>query len=85
MAARAGRPTSEEADIAAKANKPGRADYLAVKAALQERLLDEIGERGLLENEGADVAAASRTLRRGRLHRKTWRSTRRSVYDLRRS
>jgi hypothetical protein len=29
-----------------------------VKAALQERLLDEIGERGLLENDDADVAAA---------------------------
>ena len=29
-----------------------------MKAALQERLLDEIGERGLLENDGADVAAA---------------------------
>src|SRR5262249_60155500 len=25
---------------------------------LQERLLDEIGERGLLENDGADVASA---------------------------
>ena len=58
VAARAGRPTSEEVDTSAKVNKPGRADYLAVKAALQERLLDEIGERGLLEHDGADVAAA---------------------------
>ncbi|MBF8299835.1 MAG: Type secretion system protein [Acidobacteria bacterium] len=58
VAARAGRLTSEEADPAVKAGKPGRSDYLAVKAALQERLLDEIGDRGLLESEGADVAAA---------------------------
>ena len=59
VAARAGRvPGGEEADTAAKAPKPGRSDYLAVKAQLQERLLDEIGERGLLENDGADVAAA---------------------------
>ncbi len=40
--------------------RPGRANYLAVKAALHERLLDEIGERGLLEHDGADVAAAVR-------------------------
>jgi len=61
VAARAGRATGEEADPAApaaKAAKSPRTDYLAVKAALQERLLDEIGERGLLESEGADVAAA---------------------------
>ena len=58
VAARAGRPPTEEVDSSVKVTKPGRADYLAVKAALQERLLDEIGERGLLENEGADVAAA---------------------------
>ena len=61
VAARAGRATGEEADPAApaaKAAKSPRSDYLAVKAALQERLLDEIGERGLLESEGADVAAA---------------------------
>jgi pilus assembly protein CpaF len=59
VAARVGRTPNEEADLAAaKTAKPGRTDYLAVKAALQERLLDEIGERGLLENEGADVAAA---------------------------
>ena len=58
VAARAGRPPTEEGDAPAKPAKPGRSDYLAVKAALQERLLDEIGERGLLENDGADVAAA---------------------------
>jgi pilus assembly protein CpaF len=58
VAARSGRLTHEEADPAPKAGKPGRADYLAVKAALQERLLDEIGERRLLETDGADVAAA---------------------------
>src|SRR5205085_511352 len=42
----------------ARTSRPGRADYLGVKAALQERLLDEIGERGLLESDGADVATA---------------------------
>jgi pilus assembly protein CpaF len=57
-AARSGRLPTEDTDTGAKITKPGRADYLAVKAALQERLLDEIGERGLLENDGADVAAA---------------------------
>src|SRR5688500_2893706 len=57
-AARSGRLPSDDTDTGAKVTKPGRADYLAVKAALQERLLDEIGERGLLENDGADVAAA---------------------------
>ena len=60
VAARAGRLTSEEADTTVKPVKTGRSDYLAVKAALQERLLDEIGARGLLENDGADVAAAVR-------------------------
>ena len=60
VAARAGRLTSEEADTAVKSVKAGRSDYLAVKAALQERLLDEIGARGLLESDGADVAAAVR-------------------------
>ena len=53
-----GRVSSDEPDAAVKPAKPGRADYLTVKAALQERLLDEIGERGLLESDGADVAAA---------------------------
>src|SRR5207245_9387994 len=52
------RPQKEDLDAAAGALKPGRADYLAVKAALHERLLDEIGERGLLDSDSADVAAA---------------------------
>ena len=58
VAAKTGRLPAEETGSTAKAGKPGRADYLTVKAMLQERLLDEIGERGLLESEGADVAAA---------------------------
>jgi pilus assembly protein CpaF len=59
VAARAGvRLTRDEPDAGAKAGKPGRADYLAVKAALHERLLDEIGERRLLDSDSADVAAA---------------------------
>ena len=62
VAARGGRLAGEESDsVVAKAGaagKPGRSDYLTVKAALQARLLDEIGERGLLETEGMDVAAA---------------------------
>jgi len=41
-----------------EAPRAGRADYLAVKAILQERLLDEIGARHLLEREGQDVASA---------------------------
>jgi pilus assembly protein CpaF len=52
--------THEESDLGAKATKPGRADYQAVKAALHERLLDEIGERRLLDSDDADVAAAVR-------------------------
>ena len=52
------RLTKEEIDTGAKAVKPGRTDYLSVKAALHERLLDEIGERGLLDSDSADVAAA---------------------------
>jgi len=51
------RLTSEESDPG-KAPKSGRSDYQAVKAALHERLLDEIGERGLLDSDNADVAAA---------------------------
>jgi len=51
------RLTSEESDPG-KAAKGGRTDYQAVKAALHERLLDEIGERGLLDSDNADVAAA---------------------------
>ena len=60
VVSRGGRPAGPESEPAAKAGKPGRANYLAVTAALHERLLDEIGERGLLESEGADVAAAVR-------------------------
>jgi len=55
MAAKTGRLQPEETGSPAKGGKPGRADYLTVKAMLQERLLDEIGERGLLEHDGADV------------------------------
>jgi pilus assembly protein CpaF len=58
IAARASRTPADDPDAAAKPTRVGRADYLAVKAALQERLLDEIGERGLLESDAADVAAA---------------------------
>jgi pilus assembly protein CpaF len=55
----AGRTAGEDADLGVvKPSKPGRADYLTVKAALQEQLLDEIGERGLLDSDGADVANA---------------------------
>ena len=58
----AGKPglrlTKEESDPGVKAAKPGRSDYLTVKAALLERLLNEIGERGLLDSDNADVAAA---------------------------
>ena len=59
VAARSARMPAEEADPnPAKAVKPGRTDFLTVKASLQERLLEEIGQRGLLESDGADVAAA---------------------------
>ena len=59
MAGKSGlRLTREESDPGVKAAKSGRTDYLAVKAALHERLLDEIGERGLLDSDNADVAAA---------------------------
>ena len=59
MAGKSGlRLTREESDLGAKPTKTGRTDYLAVKAALHERLLDEIGERGLLDSDNADVAAA---------------------------
>ena len=60
VAALSGRQSSEPTDAVEKLRKPGLADYLTVKAALQERLLDEIGERGLLEDQDADVAAAVR-------------------------
>jgi pilus assembly protein CpaF len=57
VAAKSARSAAEDADPN-KPARPGRADYLTVKATLQERLLEEIGERGLLESDGADVAAA---------------------------
>ena len=52
------RASKEESDAAAKVNRAGRSDYLAVKAALHEKLLDEIGERRLLDGDNAEVAAA---------------------------
>lgn len=58
VAARTGRAGRDEPDQGAKAGRSVRADYLTVKAALHERLLDEIGERRLLDSESADVAAA---------------------------
>ena len=59
LAGKSGGRPKEEADPTTKPGaKPGRADYQAVKAALHERLLDEIGERRLLDGDDADVAAA---------------------------
>jgi pilus assembly protein CpaF len=58
LRALAGKSGKEESDPGAKVVKHGRADYQAVKAALHERLLDEIGERRLLDSDDADVAAA---------------------------
>ena len=52
------RSSKDESDAGAKGKYSGRADYLAVKAVLHERLLDEIGERRLLDTEGSDLAAA---------------------------
>jgi pilus assembly protein CpaF len=48
------------ADAGGTAGQPGRAGYLAVKASLQEQLLDEIGQRRLLDADGQEVAAAVR-------------------------
>jgi len=42
LAGKTGRVQAEDIGSTAKAAKPGRADYLTVKAMLQERLLDEI-------------------------------------------
>ena len=53
-----GRLTREEPEPGAKAKQSGRADYQAVKAALHERLLDEIGERRLLDGDSAELTAA---------------------------
>ena len=55
---RANRSASDESDAPSRAGQTGRADYLSVKARLHERLLDEIGERHLLDSDGGDVAAA---------------------------
>ncbi len=52
------RLAQDDIDSTVKAGKGGRADYLAVKAALHARLLEEIGERRLLDSDSADVAAA---------------------------
>ena len=52
------RLTKEESDHGVKQVKSARTDYLSVKAALHEKLLDEIGERGLLDGDNANVAAA---------------------------
>jgi pilus assembly protein CpaF len=53
-----GRQTArEELEVNARA-RLGRADYVAVKAALQDRLLDEMEQRNLLQGEGDDIAAA---------------------------
>jgi len=57
LAHKAARTTAEDAEPSPAA-RSGKTDYFLVKAALQERLLEEIGERGLLESDGADVAAA---------------------------
>ena len=61
MAGKAGhRPNKDEPEPGTKPKYSGRMDYLAVKAALHERLLDEIGERRLLDSEGTDLTTAVR-------------------------
>src|SRR5437867_3102022 len=57
-ALRPGARSSKDDLDSAKGIKPGRADYQAVKATLHERLIDEIGERRLLDSDDAGVAAA---------------------------
>jgi len=52
------RQHKDEPDSSARARYGGRADYLAVKATLHARLLDEMGERRLLDTEGTDLATA---------------------------
>jgi len=61
-AGRSARPgaAGDEGDPSTRAARPGRADYLTVKAELHERLLEEFGERRLLDSDGADVVAAVR-------------------------
>jgi pilus assembly protein CpaF len=58
VAARAGRATTEESDPARQARTAATHTTWRSKAALQERLLDEIGERGLLRLPAPSVAAA---------------------------
>ena len=58
LAGKPGARGAKEDPDPAKATRAARTDYLAVKAALHERLLDEIGERHLLDGDQADVAAA---------------------------
>jgi pilus assembly protein CpaF len=48
----------DELDTVARVTRASRADYLAVKGALQDRLLDEMEQRNLLQGEGEDIAAA---------------------------
>jgi len=50
------RPGAVEPDKGESATPPDRLDYLAIKGALQERLLDELGERNLFGLREADVA-----------------------------
>jgi pilus assembly protein CpaF len=47
-----------EAPLDSQPPRSSRADYLAVKAVLQERLLDEIGERHILDADSQDVTSA---------------------------
>jgi pilus assembly protein CpaF len=51
---------SDDAETSTRPVRTGRADYLTVKAELHERLLEEFGERRLLDSDGADVVAAVR-------------------------
>ena len=48
----------EDLDGNARAARSTRADYLAVKGALQDRLLDEMEQRNLLQGDGEDIAVA---------------------------
>jgi len=52
------RPGMEEVQKAEAVAPPSRLDYLAVKGALQERLLDELGERNLFGLREAEVTTA---------------------------
>jgi pilus assembly protein CpaF len=52
------RLAGQEDPEAIRTGRPGKADYLTVKAALQDRLLDEIERRNLLDGAGDEVASA---------------------------